>query len=362
MAKYPSQVDGKEATLHVVFTKLGLFWCRDSPQWASSQNPGALPTTSLAVLLQTGVLRDESEGGRVSRAAKAALALSLGRCLLHLFKSPWTQKTWTAARINFLCRLGDSNQQEVDISKPHVECNVATTEDGDLLRLTVADCSRFLTALAGLLVEIETGQPLASGEEVTTANMDRLLRSSPHRSKDDFRFYKFAVRGSVNFGKAVDREVLSRAGTTKKSRGNLKSGATSASLDDVRKVMYDQVVKELEIYHSKVPGRPDNDNIIPLPAALASSTRPGSPSPSPIGLFSSKLTRAIDTATMCVQNLLTSSSCDLVHFPNARAAPSITPSSSTPISNSFGDVSYSQRWVAEGIVIGSELPYLTRVF
>lgn len=300
------QIKGQDGTLNIDFTETCLFWCRDSPRSTVSENPNALPTKSLADVLQThGAWWDQS----VPRAAKAALALSLGRSLLYLFRSPWTQQPWAAKHIHFLCSSRDAGKSEVDISKPHIECSVATTQGGDPLKLTVNDCSSSLNSLARLLIEIDTGKPLSC--EVKVESLDDLLKSSPHYGMDDFKSYAQAVRQSVYFGHILQSAVTAKTGPSKPSRRNQKLGEIPATPSVVRKVMYEHVVSKLETHCDKLSAHTPKDAhrktvVLRLPAAAEKSPVRDDPPPLlPVGSFSSRGTEAIENAKMYVQNLST---------------------------------------------------------
>ncbi|KAK6853727.1 hypothetical protein PG995_010539 [Apiospora arundinis] len=183
---------------------------------------GATPTISLAHLLENGFLRDKKHGGAFNPLDKAALALSLGRCLVHYFHGHLMRLPWSADNIYFLHQYKDSQHWLFNIHHPYVTCRTRkeTKEviSDDILDRPVnpGKCQAILCSFARLLLEIENGHRIAISGRVRSD-----LKRMNNKVTNNRRNYRAAIGGCIIFTKHLE-SVTGRQPT----------------LYDVRKVLY----------------------------------------------------------------------------------------------------------------------------
>ncbi|KAK8033617.1 hypothetical protein PG991_003015 [Apiospora marii] len=205
------------------------------------------PTVSLAYLLENGFLNTPFNGGVFNLLDKAALALSLARCLLHYFQGHLMEQAWTADNIHFLHQYKGTEQWLFNIHHPYVTCRtIGDAQDllwhrkGDLkqprsdslheIRVDPAVCRVFLWYFARLLLEIEMGQRITltapfEDADAVYAELEGINKGVPGNRV----LYKQAVRGCITF--------------TEHFRHTKRADQT---LYDVRSVLYKEVVRHLE--------------------------------------------------------------------------------------------------------------------
>jgi hypothetical protein len=260
-------------------------------QFLVNQEP--FPTTSLATLLKRHVL---VEGGLFPTAAKASLALSLGRCLLHLFLSSWMRDEWTADTIHFLYKQTDRGERIFNIRHPYITCTLSewnrycgihsssarTAEPfncdlkvEDVARLKASHCHRFLWAFAGLLLEIETGKVVnlkVSEETIILRDKiwEELIQLETGSRGSELARYIQAIQGCVSFTKALAKPTSGTTIATKKVKEPGALENATYTLHDVRRVIYNQVVKNLENHCGCFSDETDNFHAegLLLPAAI----------------------------------------------------------------------------------------------
>ena len=219
------------------------------------------PTMSLAELLERGVLLLESSAeaskGLFTLADKAILALSLARCLLHLFRSSWMHETWTADNVHFLHQPGDSGDWIFDIHHPYVTCSLGTSIADDEPQWQANGCQTFLSAFAKLLVEIEAGRQIAvdanQTHETFRNEMWQYVRElEVSRHGNAIGHYIQAVHGCLNFGQALARRPRART-TGRRRNGAEEPAPLTFGLEQVREIIYTKVVKNLEQHYASFP-------------------------------------------------------------------------------------------------------------
>ncbi|CAI6097456.1 unnamed protein product [Clonostachys chloroleuca] len=217
------------------------------------------PTMSLASVLESGLLGDLYVNGQFTDGDKAMLALSLGRCLLHLFSGAWMQEVWTSESIHFLCQSDEHEYRIFDIHHPFVTCSLAKPSHADYaepIKLTPTTCEPFIRNFAIILLEIETGKkldfqnPYSPKFQAMMGEHLQGLWNSPRGAKKPS--YIGAILGCIDFAEALQRvndNPMARLRQTKK-----KNQADSiCSLEDVRNIIHLRVVKKLESHYSEFP-------------------------------------------------------------------------------------------------------------
>jgi hypothetical protein len=208
--------------------------------WQDPSNPkqsasvGASPALSLQSLLQQGYLHELSADGAFSVGDKAVLALSLSRCILHLFQGSWMQQPWKADAIQF--RQSHTGDEILDIHHPYIACSLSKFKAVDSPNLNPVDCQYILLMFAHLLLEIETGEEikLELGSLSTPDELDQVLYEVLEERSGVFAraHYNEAVEGCLKFKASLMRERRSNPGTDMEYL--------------VRKVLYRDVIANLE--------------------------------------------------------------------------------------------------------------------
>ncbi|RTE79519.1 hypothetical protein BHE90_005976 [Fusarium euwallaceae] len=242
----------------------------------------AVPTMSLSQLLNKGAFCKPREPplGKFTEADKAVLALSLSRCLLHLFRGSWMREEWNADGIHFLRKTTDDGDHIFDIHHPYVTCALSDDVQGPGSypggEVHGHECQPFLWSFAKLLLEIQSGAhiPLELSDPAFQKGMWDEIEQLPNNQggKDYIR----AITGCLYFTKGLAREhrtTLRAAGT------GFPPTNASYPLNVVRKTIYEDVVKPLE---AVINGFPDFTKVLRqgsllLPADQEQSIRPVTP-------------------------------------------------------------------------------------
>jgi hypothetical protein len=195
---------------------------------------GASPTMTLEELIERGYLREKIDDSvPFNMDDKAVLALSLARCLLHLWQGLWLKEPWQAESIQFI----SGPDKVLDIHRPYITCLLKKPRPGDPPASTPNEFQPTLLAFARLLLEIETGTripaepPLPSPEEVEAA-IDLVLkqRAKKHGRRD----YNNAVAGCFHVKAILKRQ----------EREGFDSGGDR--IHRMRKTLYEAIVQHLE--------------------------------------------------------------------------------------------------------------------
>lgn len=194
------------------------------------------PTVSLAHLIQQGLLSEPRRGGAFSMNDKAILVLSLSRCMLHLFRGAWMQQLWSAEMLHF----PKSTFGEVvhDIHSPYITCVLSNNPGASLQSVRVTDAFSVTLAFAKLLLEIELGELIATGDPDLPSSWAEIrndLFEIIEDRKDEYARDSFncAVRGCLNFGEALRQDNSSGEGTC-------------VSYAVIRERLYQDVIAHLE--------------------------------------------------------------------------------------------------------------------
>uniref|UniRef100_A0A8H7N3M9 Peptidase S8/S53 domain-containing protein n=1 Tax=Bionectria ochroleuca TaxID=29856 RepID=A0A8H7N3M9_BIOOC len=214
------------------------------------------PTMSLASVLESGLLGDPYVNGQFTDGDKAMLALSLGRCLLHLFSGAWMQEVWTSESIHFLCQSDEHEYRIFDIHHPFVTCSLAKPSHAEPIKLTPTTCEPFIRNFAIILLEIETGtkldiqNPYSPKFQAMMGEHLQGLWNSPRGAKKPS--YIGAILGCIDFAEALQK--VNDNSMTRLRQNKKKNHADSiCSLEDVRNIIHLRVVKKLESHYSEFP-------------------------------------------------------------------------------------------------------------
>ncbi|KJZ73711.1 hypothetical protein HIM_06829 [Hirsutella minnesotensis 3608] len=210
----------------------------------SSAGLVAANMVSLEYLLEHGFFSKDREGDVFSLNDKAVLALSLARCLVHLWPGRWVRGPWTTESIKFMC----TTNHLLDRHYPYLTCSVTKSDASegqdedrgpDHLQLSVL-------SLAGLLAEIETGLPIQSNlaSDTIESFKDEIDDAmEPTRNQFGRGYYNTAIQKCLQF------MVLLKRGVTYE-QGDFQTTA--------RNIFYHNIIKPLE----------DNFGQIPYPATV----------------------------------------------------------------------------------------------
>ncbi|CAH0058630.1 unnamed protein product [Clonostachys solani] len=218
----------------------------------------ASPTMSLASVVESGLLGGPHGNGQFTDGDKAMLALSLGRCLLHLFSGAWMQEVWTTESIHFLCQSDENEDRIFDIHHPFVTCSLAKVSRADYaepIRLTPTTCEPFVRNFAIILLEIETGKKLDIQDpyspEFQTVMGDHLQRLWASPRGAEVPSYIGAILGCIDFAEALQRVNENPITRFRRDKGN--QADYICSLEDVRNIIHLRVVKKLESHYAQFP-------------------------------------------------------------------------------------------------------------
>jgi hypothetical protein len=191
----------------------------------------AHPAVSLKSLLDDGFLQELGSNGAFKTGDKAVLALSLARCILHLFQGPWMQRAWDSDSIQFL--KNDNEELLLDIHSPYIKCSLSkasSTHDPDTYRAII-------TSFARTLLEIEIGRTITvdnTSVDEAEEELKETLYDVLEDRKDEFarEHYNDAVEGCLQFDVLLSMERTNNP------------GADLALI--ISKVLYKSVVVHLE--------------------------------------------------------------------------------------------------------------------
>ncbi|EGX44196.1 hypothetical protein AOL_s00210g68 [Orbilia oligospora ATCC 24927] len=142
--------DSDPTVLHISFDTINLY---ATPKGAPTHSD-AFPMMSLESLLGGGFFQNPTSGGAFKLTDKAILALSLARCLLHLFQSRWIERPWTAGSIQFLYR--DTPAEISDVHHPYV-CYRLPSRELEQTEPVIDRYENTMLSFARILLEIEIG-------------------------------------------------------------------------------------------------------------------------------------------------------------------------------------------------------------
>ncbi|KAL8296015.1 hypothetical protein RB600_001482 [Gaeumannomyces tritici] len=183
-------------------------------------------------------------GGMFDVNDKAVLALSLGRCLVHLVQGPWLRRPWTGKDIQFLGRHDDVR----DAWHPYVICPVAgdtANKDFDPADFDPADLVPLLLSFARLLVELETGERVLADPALPTFEDDIVAIQEDNidgRGRED---YIRAIEGCFKVKAALHQSIKRERDPTVHQRLRYL----------VRKTIYDGIVSHLERNFNQIARR-----------------------------------------------------------------------------------------------------------
>ncbi|KAI0857485.1 hypothetical protein F4860DRAFT_357029 [Xylaria cubensis] len=203
---------------------------------------------TLGYLLEHGFFGKDRDGDIFSLNDKAVLALSLARCLIHLWHGLWTRGPWTAGTIRFL----HTTNEILDRHSPYVNCALESTGDElQPFKPTLDNLQLSVLGFAQLLVEIETGERIqldvASGERipldvasVPLEDFKDCIEAVIESRKNEFgrRDYNTAVQKCLQFRALLRRELQ-----------NGEENLLSLS----RNVLYTNIIEPLEKNFSQIP-------------------------------------------------------------------------------------------------------------
>lgn len=166
----------------------------------------AHPTVSLKYLIEQGLLNEGNRGGAFSRNDKAVLALSLARCMLHLFKGAWMQQTWNSETLQFPQSITD--EIVLDIHSPYVNCSFSEPLRSNTQNLDLADVYSVVLSFAKMLLEIEIGEVIIVEDFDLPSPKDNLretLFGILEQRQDEFARENFndAVEGCLKFDQTL---------------------------------------------------------------------------------------------------------------------------------------------------------------
>ncbi|KAK3353393.1 hypothetical protein B0T25DRAFT_209517 [Lasiosphaeria hispida] len=219
-----------------------------------------VPTMSLAKLLRRGALKDPSQcrTGLFTFGDKAVLALSLARCLIHLFRSSWMHEIWTADTLYFLHKEDDSRDWIFDIHHPYITCSLATDTVDNGSKLQADVCQKFLSAFAKLLIEIQTGEKVdvdvSLPHETFKGKMWQLvvdLEGSNHGGV--IERYVQAILGCLDFTQALTKPYRTSSTNVEPQGAQEPNPTITFSLEQVREIIFRKVVKNLEGHYASFP-------------------------------------------------------------------------------------------------------------
>ncbi|KAF3166454.1 hypothetical protein TWF788_011620 [Orbilia oligospora] len=196
------------------------------------------PAISLKELLSRGYFRKPTAGGAFGSRDKAALALSLARCLLHLLQGPWIKRPWTADSFQFL--HNKETDELLDVHHPYIhwpreQFAPHGTEDETIESITIK-CREIFLEFACLLLEIQIGGEIAF-DHLPSMDLkgreDILYEKVDNPSSDEaLAYYYSAVEGCLKF-----KAYLA---------SHRKCNGAMPLEEQIRKVVYSNVITPLE--------------------------------------------------------------------------------------------------------------------
>ncbi|KAK6348439.1 hypothetical protein TWF718_006233 [Orbilia javanica] len=193
---------------------------------------GASPAMSLEGLLRRGFFRKPTAGGAFSPGDKAILALSLARCLLHLFQSPWIERPWTAESVQFLHR--STPTEVLDVHHPYISSSLSPNKGVEHMEPKAVKYQRIMLSFARLLLEIEMGETIAVDFSMSAdlADVKNALLDVLESQEEPQGPYHQAIEGCLKF-KALLTSTQKRE---PKAHPDFQ----------IRKVIYTNVIEHLE--------------------------------------------------------------------------------------------------------------------
>jgi hypothetical protein len=284
----------RSETWNIIFNDSGLYHLTPVDRPPNSPRK-ATPTMPLRKLIDMGIFKPESSFSDID---KATLALSLGRCLLHLLHSGWTQDEWTNDTINFLYAKDKSQERIFDVHHPYITCALSRSpllsEDGSgptipktRTTLPAAEWHRALWSFARLLIEIENGhlsQIDIYDDPMTIRNQiwGELRKLDIGGRVGEITIYMQAIHGCVNFAKSLLQHQNRASGILKKHTTRIQGFKNiSYSSDDVRRIFYSEVIQYLETHYEILSKNTESTTRcdITLPAILTERLGPISEEP-----------------------------------------------------------------------------------
>lgn len=198
------------------------------------------PTVTLSYLLDQGYFQPIIRKGAFTLDDKAVLALSLGRCLIHLFGTSWTRE-WSSETVLFLRQeSADSTFEEVlNIHHPYLACPLTGSEavgSAEAVDIALGHSHIQLMSFAKLLLEIETGDRITTQASASPERLEKeicqVLDQLYLHSEFARECYLQAASGFMAF-----RGRLTKA----------RQQSDEITLLSARKWLYDEIIQPLEI-------------------------------------------------------------------------------------------------------------------
>jgi hypothetical protein len=202
------------------------------------QVQAAQPTVTLKALIDSGVLQRDNE---FTRNDRAILALSLAKCMLHLFKGPWMQHTWDSAALHFPESF-DKNFV-LDIHSPYVRCSFDQTRQSDTQRLNIAATYSVVRSFAKVLLELWQGEPVTIAEYGFSDPDDDIKESLYEAYRTLLKSHANEQWVSVSFRRAME-SCLQFDTKLRMASGSKCSIDVDSNL--VRKYLYTDIIEHLE--------------------------------------------------------------------------------------------------------------------
>ncbi|KAI1752133.1 hypothetical protein F4782DRAFT_530745 [Xylaria castorea] len=194
---------------------------------------------TLGYLLEHGFFGKDRDGDIFSLNDKAVLALSLARCLVHLWHGLWTRGPWTADTIQFL----QVTNEILDRHNPYVNCALmkSTEYEPQPFKPTMDDLQLSVLGFAQLLVEIETGKRIHL--DIVSSPLEDFkdgIETAMEQRENEFGrgYYNTAVQKCLQFIALLRRE--------------LKNGEEDL-LSLARNVLYTNIIEPLERNFNQIP-------------------------------------------------------------------------------------------------------------
>lgn len=212
------------------------------PDKRSSRHGNHLPVVLLSDLLDEGYFQSIKLKGAFTYEDKAVLTLSLGRCLLHLFGTPWLQQ-WSASNVHFLQKTNEGSDcnELLNIHHPYLVCPLTRVEVEDF---DLAHSHLLLLSFAQLLLEIETGNRISTAPDIGSNELEEELYPILERVDSQYARgdYAAAVKGCLSFKRHFLREFGKIYHRPRESRSDL-----------ARQCLYEHIIRNLEKNFDLIP-------------------------------------------------------------------------------------------------------------
>lgn len=202
--------------------------------------------TTLESLVKEEYMLKPSEGGAFDKDDKAVLELSMAQSLLHLLRSPWMERTWSAPLVRFV-RQQDTDEL-LDIHHPYISYLLEPLKESKAEQLSdnkrLAQYTEMITSFARMLLEIETGKAVDLIDSISTdtKRLSNFLDAEMNR-----RDQNYELRSNVQ--KAIDNclKFLALLEATRQA-------GPKGSLDyQISEVIYMNIIQPLEKNLSSIP-------------------------------------------------------------------------------------------------------------